>query len=326
MYGGSFYGYPGERYASGGGLMPASGAEFDSQPHYRHFGRRLANPAPLGLFAFSFSTFLLGLVNLRAQHVTETAALVGPFLLYSSIMMGITAIFELIAGNTFGATAFGTFAGFFLSFGAIILPAFGTFDAFASNPIQIYNFLGLFFATWLIPFGIFCFLTIRSTWTLWLQFIFIFAALAVSCAQYLTLNEPALQKAAGAILIVVSFFGYLNGAAGLMAKETVFFQPPVLEMPWSARRQNIQNKHLNHNHNLNHNTTTTDSPTHINHHDDVVNTSPYNDNGRHMTANTSPYNGDGRHMTPNTQRYVSPPIVHNPAETSAVTGARYTNV
>lgn len=157
-----------------------------------------------------------------------------PFLMYSAVMMGITAIFELIAGNTFGATAFGTFAGFFLSLGALLLPSFNTFASFTTNPLQIYNFLGLFFATWLIPFGIFCFLTIRSTWTLWLQFIFIFVSLAVSCAQYLKNNNPTLQKVAGAFLIVVAFFGYLNGSAGLMAKETVFFQPPVLPMPWSS--------------------------------------------------------------------------------------------
>lgn len=232
------------RYGTGNTLLPASGAEFDSQPHHRHFSdRRLANPAPLGLFAFAFSTFLLGLVNLRARGVNETAALVAPFLMYSSIMMGITAIFELISGNTFGATAFGTFAGFFLSLGAFLLPSFGTFDTFAANPLQIYSFLGLFFATWLIPFGIFCFLTIRSTWTLWLQFIFIFVSLALSCAQYLKNNDPKLQKAAGAILIVVSFFGYLNGSAGLMAKETVFFQPPVLQMPWSADRNNAARGH-----------------------------------------------------------------------------------
>lgn len=175
--------------------------------------------------------------------------------MYSSIMMGITAIFELIAGNTFGATAFGTFAGFFLSLGALLLPSFGTFDNFTTNPLQLYNFLGLFYATWLIPFGIFCFLTIRSTWTLWLQFIFIFVYMALSCAQYLNQNSRKLALASGAILIVVAFFGYLNGAAGLMAKETVFFQPPALQMPWAVpaglnkkRRSSVEDTSSSSNH------------------------------------------------------------------------------
>ncbi|CCG85162.1 GPR1/FUN34/yaaH family protein [Taphrina deformans PYCC 5710] len=244
------YGQPIARYGTGNTILPGSGAEFDAAPHHRHFSdRRLANPAPLGLFAFSFSTFLLGLVNLRTQGVTETTALVGPFLMYSGLMMSITAIFELISGNTFGATAFGTFAGFFLSLGAIILPSFGTYTAFSTQPLLIFNFLGLFFATWLIPFGIFCFLTIRSTWTLWLQFIAIFASLALSCAQYLKQNDPTLKKAAGALLIVVSFFGYLNGSAGLMAKETVFFQPPVLQMPWSSDKMVAGVKGPDHPHN-----------------------------------------------------------------------------
>lgn len=148
-------------------------------------------------------------------------------------MMGITAIFELIAGNTFGATAFGTFAGFFLSLGALLLPSFGTIDSFTTNPLQLFQFLGLFYATWLIPFGIFCFLTIRTTWTLWLQFVFIFAYMALSCAQYLKQNSKTLGYASGALLIASAALGYINGAAGLMAKETVFFQPPLLNMPWA---------------------------------------------------------------------------------------------
>lgn len=222
-----------ERFGRGQTMMSAP--RYEDGPQVHHF-RRLANPAPLGLFAFGFSAFLLGLVNIGAEGVRQTTALVGPFLLYTAIMMGVAAVFELISGNTFGATAFGTLSGFFLSFGAILYPAFGTFETFSVNPLLIFKFLGLFFATWMIPFGIFCIVTIRSTWTLWLQFIFIFVALTLSTAQYLTNDNSALRKASGAVLIVVALFAYINGAAGLFAKETTFFSPPNLAMPWSAKR------------------------------------------------------------------------------------------
>lgn len=246
------HGYPEEpphagfsRFGTGQSGL-ASAADLDEGHHGRHHFGRVANPAPLGLFAFGFSTFLLGLVNIGTEGVRETTSLVGPFLLYTGIMMGVSAIFELIAGNTFGATAFGTLSGFFLSFGAILYPAFGTFDTFTTNPLLIFKFLGLFFATWCIPFGIFIFVSVRSTWTLWLQFLFIEIALVLSCAQYLSQNSRPIRIAAGAILIIVSILAYVNGAAGLMAKETTFIAPPNLALPWAARPKHAQRHEVGH--------------------------------------------------------------------------------
>lgn len=82
--------------------------------------------------------------------------------------------------------------------------------------------------------------------------------MAVSCAQYLLLNSKNVAYGSGALLIASALLGYLNGAAGLMAKETVFFQPPLLNMPWAPghgvtdrRRMSVDhssdqnNKHYN---------------------------------------------------------------------------------
>lgn len=47
--------------------------------------RTLANPAPLGLAGFAFTTFLLGLINLQTQQVKIPNVVIGPAIAYGGI-------------------------------------------------------------------------------------------------------------------------------------------------------------------------------------------------------------------------------------------------
>ncbi len=59
----------------------------------------------------------------------------------------LAGMWEFAAGNTFGATAFSSYGGFWLSFAAILIPGSGVLDALKTDTD---NLLGFWLTTWFI--------------------------------------------------------------------------------------------------------------------------------------------------------------------------------
>jgi len=77
-----------------------------------------ADPAPLGLAAFALTTFLLSGHN--ASFIPD-AVWIGPALFYGGLAQFAAGMWEFRNRNVFGATAFSTYGGFWLSLGGIVL-------------------------------------------------------------------------------------------------------------------------------------------------------------------------------------------------------------
>src|ERR1700751_2933123 len=92
----------------------------------------IADPAPLGLAAFALTTFLLSAANAGwAPHGGADIAWIGPALFYGGLAQLLAGMWEFRNRNVFGATAFSTYGGFWLSLGIIVV--FATFSkTFAS--------------------------------------------------------------------------------------------------------------------------------------------------------------------------------------------------
>ncbi|MEM0136557.1 MAG: acetate uptake transporter [Thermoplasmatales archaeon] len=74
------------------------------------------DPTSLGIFAYGFGLMILSLYALGVFSWGESTALMAPALVFSGLLLLVAANWEYNNGNTFGATAFGTYAGFFLTF------------------------------------------------------------------------------------------------------------------------------------------------------------------------------------------------------------------
>jgi succinate-acetate transporter protein len=88
----------------------------------------VANPAPLGLSAFALTTFVLSMSNagwIFPSIGAGGAVVVGLALFYGGIGQLIAGIQEFRAGNTFGATAFCSYGGFWMALGFVLLPPTG---------------------------------------------------------------------------------------------------------------------------------------------------------------------------------------------------------
>lgn len=77
----------------------------------------VADPGPLGLAAFALTTFLLSAVNARWTIGNSAGtAFLGYALAYGGGAQLLAGMWEFAKGNTFGATAFCSYGGFWISF------------------------------------------------------------------------------------------------------------------------------------------------------------------------------------------------------------------
>jgi uncharacterized protein len=79
-----------------------------------------ADPAPLGLAGFALTTFLLSGHN--ASFIPDLVW-VGPALFYGGLSQLLAGMWEFRNRNVFGATAFTTYGGFWLSLGIVVVLA-----------------------------------------------------------------------------------------------------------------------------------------------------------------------------------------------------------
>jgi succinate-acetate transporter protein len=148
------------------------GAEFSRTPHglihnptYDYFQRdeklngflsqqypTIANPAPLGLGGFALTTFVLsmynmgGIVDLRAK---SKGVVMGLALFYGGLCQLLAGMWEFRTGNTFGTLAFSSYGGFWMSFGALYIDAFGFLKPYANGPAQdLKDALGIYLLAW----------------------------------------------------------------------------------------------------------------------------------------------------------------------------------
>jgi uncharacterized protein len=123
----------------------------------------IANPAPLGLSAFALTTFVISCSNAGFIFPAVGAgatAVVGAALFYGGLVQLVAGIQEFRAGNTFGATAFCSYGGFWLATGFILLPITGI----VTNLVAAKAFsqgVGVFFLGWTIFTGLMFIGTLR---------------------------------------------------------------------------------------------------------------------------------------------------------------------
>jgi succinate-acetate transporter protein len=108
------------RTAPAGPLDPTAGRAASATQFASEGARVIADPGPLGLSAFALTTFLLSLVNAKVIPVGAEPIVFGLALAYGGIGQFAAGMWEFRKGNTFGATAFGSYGAFWISYWALV--------------------------------------------------------------------------------------------------------------------------------------------------------------------------------------------------------------
>ena len=148
-----------------------------------------ADPAPLGLAAFALTTFVLSGHN--ATFIPDVIW-VGLALFYGGATQLLAGMWEFRNRNVFGATAFSTYGGFWLSLGVSVILIETTKLGAALHPADVANALAWF----LVAFAIFNFYML-----LWSTRV----SVAV-CGVFLTLQITE-------VLLAIGFFMEAHGHA-----------------------------------------------------------------------------------------------------------------
>jgi succinate-acetate transporter protein len=135
-------------------------------------------------------------------------------------------MWEFKTGNTFGATAFSSYGGFWLSFGLIFIPGADVITSYKGDMALFNKSLGYYLLGWTIFTGIMLIASHRSNVGLITLFFFLFITFIMLTAGKLNDSVPC-NVAGGALGVVTAFIAWYNALAGLLTKESSYFTLPL---------------------------------------------------------------------------------------------------
>ncbi|QRV81866.1 glyoxylate pathway regulator [Ceratobasidium sp. AG-Ba] len=211
----------------GGGHPLHHSISTDTQRAFPVYHRKLGNPTPLGLFSFASTVLILSFYNVGTRGINVPNVLVGMTMGVGGLCQLLSGMWEFATGNTFGATAFSIYGGFWFSFGLIYWPSSGILDAYAGDAVsQLPNALGIYLTTWTIITFIMLVATFKSSVALIATFFFLLLTFIVLTASQFT-GSLAITKAGGVLGLVTGFLALYVGCAGLYSPDASYFVLPV---------------------------------------------------------------------------------------------------
>lgn len=103
----------------------------------------IADPAPLGLAAFALTTFVLSAANAGWLPKGSDGIVLGLAFAYGGVVQICAGMWEFQRNNTFGATAFSSYGGFWVSFALLV-----TFFAAKIPPAAVPAAIGIYLFAW----------------------------------------------------------------------------------------------------------------------------------------------------------------------------------
>lgn len=197
---------------------------------------KIANPAPLGLFSFASTTLILSFFNVSARGVSIPNAVVGMAIGVGGLCQLLAGMWEFAAGNTFGATAFSSYGGFWISYGIILWPSSGVISAYTAKPEtagQLHNALAIYLMAWFIFTFIMTLATFRSSVSLCALFTFLTLTFMLLMIGEFTENL-SVHKAGGGLGIVTAAIAFYTAAHGVINPDSSYFGLPVGDLPKRA--------------------------------------------------------------------------------------------
>ncbi len=183
----------------------------------------------MGLGGFALTTFVLSMYNVGADVFVSgpQGVVMGLALFYGGFIQMLAGMWELRVGNTFGATAFASYGGFWMSLAALHIKSFGFLDAYAGYPASyLNNALGIYLFAWCLFSLLMTVASHRTTAVL----VSLFATVAVTFLL-LSIGHWAdsyrTTQAGGAVGILAAAIAWYAMLAGLLTKSNSNFTLPV---------------------------------------------------------------------------------------------------
>ncbi|QRV99803.1 glyoxylate pathway regulator [Ceratobasidium sp. AG-Ba] len=178
------------------------------------------------MFGFAATTLMLGLYQIQTRHITIPNMIVGMAFAFGGLAQLLAGMWEFGIGNTFGATVFSSYGGFWISYAIVIFPPAGIAAAFKDNMDDFNDAIGIFLMVWFVVSVIFFFGTFKAS-------VMLSALLLFVCMGYLLLmigyfrDQESVLKAGGVFCCLAAFTAFYIGAAELHASAGALCLLPV---------------------------------------------------------------------------------------------------
>ncbi|CED84328.1 GPR1/FUN34/yaaH [Phaffia rhodozyma] len=220
------------------------------------FYKTIGNPGVLGLAVHAVTLMLLATQFMGWRGVGSPQVYIGNLYFTAGLYMFTTAQWCLIKGETLSYCVFGVFSGFYLSFGAILTPAFGVASTYVgeigsgTGIDSEYQSLGIFLFVWNGIFTIFFFISLKTNVALVVVLggvsigVFclggMYFALARNAAGHGGLGlARSCSKAGGAFLFISALSGFYLALSQLSASVEMPFTLPAgdLGRVWAPKKK-----------------------------------------------------------------------------------------
>jgi hypothetical protein len=188
-----------------------------------------ANAGPLGLSTFAGTTFLLSLANARIGF-EKPDVVIGMAYFFGGVVQLIAGTWEFAAGNTFGATAFTAYGGFWLAYGYLVTPGTGVLAAYGADYDQLKHALGCFMVAWTIFTWMMTVAAHKTNVALFATLCFTSLSFPLTAAGLFTSEAGAppngLLQASGWVGICAAISAWYTALSGLLTPQTSAFTLP----------------------------------------------------------------------------------------------------
>lgn len=202
----------------------------------------VANPAPLGLGAFAFTTAVLGCVYagfIVPLGIGDLRIIVGSALFYGGIIQVLAGMWAFRRNNMILATIFSSYGGFLVALGAIFIPFLGFFTivgiAGLLSPV-----LGLFFLCWTIFTAILVVGSLRTNIALIVTLALLFLSYLFLTIGQLAHFNIALLHIGGWLGIISALVAWYTCFAYMLAGEGGIFRLPLGHFGAFERERGIE--------------------------------------------------------------------------------------
>jgi len=187
----------------------------------------IADPAPLGLAAFALTTFLLSAKNAGWMTHATGSSWLGFAFAYGGLAQFAAGMWEFRRGNTFGATAFGTFGAFWIGIALwielVVNPAVAAIKPVtaAATVAAINHDLGWILLGFAIITLYLLILTTQVNVAVFLVFLALFVTLVILAIGNFNAGSALLPtgtiKVGGYVGLVTALLAFYASAAGVAA-------------------------------------------------------------------------------------------------------------
>lgn len=173
--------------------------------------KKLGSSGPWGVTAFATTSFVLGIYNAGLLHSGGVPLVLDMALIFGGLMQVICGILEIVGGNTFVGSVFGTFGPLWITFAAFQL-WFAPMIPKADVPSAV----ALFLAVFAVPTFYFLIAALKTDWVLITVIALILITLVIM-AFAAGLGIPGLDVVAGWLTMIFAVGAWYHAAAQLLA-------------------------------------------------------------------------------------------------------------